>query len=69
MTMKRRDFLRAALGVVIVGGFAPEVLAQVARIPPAGKPGNYDNFIKDYLYKVRIPGSAALPGRSSSFSK
>lgn len=51
--MKRRDFLRAALGVVIVGGFAPEVLAQVARIPPAGKPGNYDNFIKDYLYKVR----------------
>jgi hypothetical protein len=51
--MKRRDFLRAALGVVIVGGFAPEVLAQVARIPPTSKPGNYDHFIKDYLHKVR----------------
>jgi D-alanyl-D-alanine carboxypeptidase len=53
MTMKRRDFLRAAMGVVIVGGFAPEVLAQVARIPPAGKLENYDNFIKDYLHKIR----------------
>ena len=45
--MKRRDFLRAALGVVIVGGFAPEVLAQVARIPPTSNPGTYDNYIKD----------------------
>ena len=51
--MKRRDFLRAALGVVIVGGFAPEVLAQVARIPPTSKPANYDHFIKDYLHKIR----------------
>jgi hypothetical protein len=51
--MKRRDFLRAALGVVIVGGFAPEVLAQVARIPSPSKPGNYDHFIKDYLHKIR----------------
>ena len=49
MTMKRRDFLRAALGVVIVGGFAPEVLAQVARIPPTSKPGNYDHFIKEFI--------------------
>ena len=51
--MKRRDFLRAALGVVIVGGFAPEVLAQVARISPTSKPGTYDHFIKDYLFKIR----------------
>ena len=53
MTMKRRDFLRAALGVVIVSGFAPEVLAQVAQIRPASKPGSYDLFIKDYLHKIR----------------
>ena len=53
MPMKRRDFLRAALGFVIVGGFAPEVLAQVARIPSTSKPGNYDRFIKDYLHKIR----------------
>jgi D-alanyl-D-alanine carboxypeptidase len=53
MTMNRRDFLRAALGVAIVGGFAPEVLAQVPRIPPASKPGHYDYFIRDYLYKIR----------------
>jgi hypothetical protein len=36
-----------------MGGFAPEVLAQVARIPPTSKPGNYDLFIKDYLHKIR----------------
>lgn len=53
MTMKRRDFLRAALGVVIASGFAPEVLAQVARIPLTTKPVNYDHFIKDYLHKIR----------------
>ena len=51
--MNRRDFLRAALGVAIVGGYAPEVLAQVAGIPPASNPVNYDRFIKDYLHKIR----------------
>jgi len=51
--MNRRDFLRAALGVAIVGGFAPEVLAQIASISPASTPGNYDHFIKDYLHKIR----------------
>ena len=51
--MKRSDYLRSALGDLIVGGFDPEVLAQVARIPPAGKLENYDNFIKDYLQKIR----------------
>lgn len=51
--MKRRDFLRAALGVVIASGFAPEVLAQVARIPLTTEPTHYDHFIKDYLHKIR----------------
>ena len=45
--------MRAALGVVVASGFAPEVLAQVARIPPTTKPTHYDHFIKDYLHKIR----------------
>ena len=51
--MKRRDFLKAAVGVMVGVGFAPEVLAEVIRIPPANKSENYDSHIKDYLHKMR----------------
>jgi len=51
--MRRRDFLKAVAGVVFGAGFAPEVLAEIARTPTATKPENYDAHIKDYLHKMR----------------
>lgn len=51
--MKRRNFLKAVVGVVVGVGFAPEVLAQIARIPPATRSENYDSHIKDYIHKMR----------------
>ena len=51
--MRRRDFLKAVVGVVVGAGFAPEVLAEVAKIPPTNRSENYDAHIKDYLHKMR----------------
>lgn len=51
--MKRRDFLKAVAGVVIAGGFAPEVLADTAVIALNRTPKKYDSYIKDYLHKIR----------------
>jgi D-alanyl-D-alanine carboxypeptidase len=51
--MRRRDFLKAVVGVVVGAGFAPEVLAEVAKIPPTSRSENYDGHIKDYLHKMR----------------
>ena len=51
--MRRRDFLKAVVGVVVGAGFAPEVLAEVAKIPPTTRSENYDAHIKDYLHKMR----------------
>lgn len=51
--MRRRDFLKAVVGVVVGAGFAPEVLAEVVKIPPTNKSENYDAHIKDYLHKMR----------------
>ncbi len=51
--MRRRDFLKAVVGVVVGAGFTPEVLAEVARIPPTNRLENYDAHIKDYLHKMR----------------
>jgi hypothetical protein len=51
--MKRRDFLKAALGLVIGGGLVPEVLAAPLTMPYATTPEKYDNYIKDYLHKIR----------------
>jgi len=51
--MRRRNFLKAIVGIVVGAGFAPEVLAEVAKIPPATGSENYDPHIKDYLHKMR----------------
>jgi len=51
--MRRRDFLKAVVGVVIGAGFVPEVLAEVVKIPPANRSESYDAHIKDYLHKMR----------------
>jgi D-alanyl-D-alanine carboxypeptidase len=51
--MRRRDFLKAVVGVVVGAGFAPEVLAGVAKIPPTHRSDDYDSHIKDYLHKMR----------------
>lgn len=51
--MERRDFLKAlATGAMLVG-LAPKVLAEIVRIPSASPSENYDDHIKDYLYKMR----------------
>jgi hypothetical protein len=41
------------VGVVAGAGFAPEVLAEMAGIPPSARSENYDSHIKDYLHKMR----------------
>jgi D-alanyl-D-alanine carboxypeptidase len=51
--MRRRDFLKAVVGVVVGAGSAPEVLAQVAKISPINNSENYDSYTKDYLHKMR----------------
>lgn len=51
--MRRRDFLKAVVGVVVGAGFAPEVLAEIAKISPATRSENFDAHIKDYLHKMR----------------
>jgi D-alanyl-D-alanine carboxypeptidase len=51
--MRRRDFLKAVVGVVVGAGFAPKVLAEVAEIPLTNRSENYDAHIKDYLHKMR----------------
>jgi len=51
--MRRRDFLKAVVGVVVGAGFAPEVLAEIAKIRPTNRSENYDTHIKDYLHKMR----------------
>ena len=51
--MKRRDFLKAAVIVVIGGSFVPEALAEILQIPQFSTPKNFDSYIKDYLYKMR----------------
>lgn len=51
--MKRRDFLKAAVTVVIGGSFVPAALAEILQIPQFSTPKNFDSYIKDYLYKMR----------------
>jgi D-alanyl-D-alanine carboxypeptidase len=52
--MNRRDFLKV-LGVgIIAGGLAPtKILAQVAGSASIEPRENHDDYIKDYLHKVR----------------
>jgi len=51
--MRRRDFLKAVVGVVVGAGFAPKVLAQVVKINNTTRSDNHDSHIKDYLHKMR----------------
>ncbi|MBW1739943.1 MAG: M15 family metallopeptidase [Deltaproteobacteria bacterium] len=51
--MKRRHFLKAIIAGVIVAGLAPEVFAEIVKIPPATPPRDYDDHIKDYLHKMQ----------------
>ncbi len=52
--MKRRDFLKAVSAGVIGWGISPrQVLSDMAKISVATHRKNYDNYIRDYLYKMR----------------
>jgi hypothetical protein len=51
--MKRRDFLKAVVGVIIGGGFVSEALAATSTIAGITTPEDYDSHIKDYLQKMR----------------
>lgn len=51
--MKRRDFLKALIAGVIGSGLATEALAKITKIPRATPVENYDDHIKDYLYKMQ----------------
>jgi len=51
--MRRRDFLKAVVGVVVGAGFAPEVLAEIVKIHHTTRSDNHDSHIKDYLHKMR----------------
>ena len=51
--MKRRDFLKLLATGIVVGGLAPEALAQITKFPYPTTAKDYDEYIKDYLYKMR----------------
>jgi RNA-binding protein YhbY len=51
--MKRRDFLKLLATGMVVGGLAPEALAQITKFPHPTIAKDYDAYIKDYLYKMR----------------
>jgi D-alanyl-D-alanine carboxypeptidase len=51
--MRRRDFLKAVVGVVVGVRFVPETWAGIIEIPPANSSQTYDSQIKDYLHKMR----------------
>ena len=52
--MKRRDFLKAFVTGVVVGGFAPsKVLAEIEKFSPVTRLQNCEHCIKDYLHKMQ----------------
>ncbi|NVM22008.1 MAG: D-alanyl-D-alanine carboxypeptidase family protein [Desulfobacterales bacterium] len=51
--MKRREFLKAVTAGVIVAGFAPDAMAQMASFFAATPQAHYDDHIKDYLNKMQ----------------
>lgn len=52
--MKRRDFLKTLFTVVIGGGLAPDLLAKnMVPAPNENSLEYFDNYIKDYLTKMR----------------
>ena len=53
INMKRRDFLKTLTTGLIVGGFAPEVLAKLTTSTHSETEDNYDDYVKDYLHKIK----------------
>jgi hypothetical protein len=52
--MQRRNFLKAVAACVIFGGLAPsQVLAEIVKTSHAGGEQNTDDYVKDYLFKMR----------------
>ncbi|MDY6972914.1 MAG: M15 family metallopeptidase [Thermodesulfobacteriota bacterium] len=51
--MKRRDFLKVLTAVVIGAGYAGDVMAEMAKLPPVTPAKDYDDYIKDYLQRMR----------------
>lgn len=51
--MKRRDFLKVALAFAMGGGFSTSAIAEVIKTASTEKKQDYDEQIKDYLYKIR----------------
>ncbi len=51
--MKRRDFLKTlALGAMVIG-FAPNVLAETLKNQSSTLPEEFDDYLKDYLNKMK----------------
>jgi hypothetical protein len=51
--MKRRNFLKLITKGAILGLFAPKALATVSKTSPATSWERHDDYIKDYLHKMR----------------
>lgn len=52
--MKRREFLKSAIAAILGWGIAPaETTAQFAKISSATRQENHDEYIKDYLHRMR----------------
>ena len=72
--MKRRNFLKAVVGVVIAGGLVPDVLADISVIALNRTPEKHDIHIKDYLHKMHNfnkahPGDILLDQRENRLLK
>jgi len=51
--MKRRAFLKILSTLVIGGGLTPQVLAGITKVSPPTLKRNCDDYIKDYLSRMR----------------
>jgi len=52
--MKRRDFLKTLAAGIIAGGLTPAgALAEISKISYPVFPENYDDYVRDYLQKIK----------------
>jgi len=51
--MKRRAFLKIIAALIAGGKFAPEALAGIIKVPFPPMPENRDDYIRDYLVKMK----------------
>jgi len=51
--MKRRNFLKAVFAGLIGGGIAQEGFAKIVLVAKSFAMENHDDYIKDYLYKIK----------------